>query len=301
MYTEIASNKWKSIALLFGFLLFVIGLGWLISYVRGEPSILIFAVVLAVGQSFTSYFFADSIALAVSGAQEAPRKEPYLTLHREVENLAITAGLPKPRVYVINDPAPNAFATGRDPQHAAIAVTTGLLERLDKPELEGVIAHELSHVGNYDIRVMTMVVVLVGVVSILSDFFLRSLWWGGGRRSNRDNDSGQGVLLVLGIVAAILAPLAATLIQLAVSRKREFLADATGSLMTRYPEGLARALEKISSDPHSLQHVSSATNHLYIENPLPSEQEESFFVRIFSTHPPIAERIKRLREMGHHS
>ena len=301
MYTEIATNKWKSVGLLFGFLLFVIGFGWLLSAYYGNPSILIVAVVLAVGQAFASYYFADSIALAVSGAQEAPRKEPFITLHREVENLAITAGLPKPRVYVIDDPAPNAFATGRDPQHAAIAVTTGLLERLDKAELEGVIAHELSHVGNYDIRVMTMVVVLVGVVSILSDFFLRSLWWGGGRRSNRDNDNGQGVLLILGIVAAILAPLAATLIQLAVSRKREFLADATGSLMTRYPEGLARALEKIAASPNQLQHVSSATNHLYIENPLPAEQEASFFVRIFSTHPPVAERIKRLREMGHHS
>lgn len=297
MYTEIASNKWKSIGLLLVFLLFVIGFGWLLSAYYGNPSILVIAVVIAIGQAFVSYFWSDSIALAVSGAEEAPRKEPFLTLHREVENLAITAGLPKPRVYVIDDPAPNAFATGRDPKHAAIAVTTGLLDRLDKTELEGVIAHELSHVGNYDIRVMTMVVVLVGVVSLLSDFFLRSLWWGGGRRSSRDNNDSQGVLLLLGIVAAIIAPLAATMIQLAVSRKREFLADATGSLMTRYPEGLASALEKISSDPNKLQHVSSATNHLYIENPLGADQEESFFVRIFSTHPPVAERIKRLRAM----
>ena len=295
MYTEIASNKWKSVGLLAGFLLFVIGLGWGISLYYGEPSILIVAVVISVGQAVASYFFADSIALSMSGAQEAPRKEPFLTLHREVENLAITAGLPKPRVYVIHDPAPNAFATGRDPEHAAIAVTTGLLERLNKTELEGVIAHELSHIGNYDIRVMTMVVVLVGVVSLLSDFFLRSLWWGGNRRE-RNSDGNQFMLLAI-VIAAVLAPLAATLIQLAVSRKREYLADATGSLMTRYPEGLASALEKIATSPHKLQHLSSATNHLYIENPLTEDEEASFFVRIFSTHPPVKERIKRLRAM----
>lgn len=295
MYTEISSNKWKSAGLLLGFLVFVIGLGWGVSLYYGEPSFLIVAVVVAVGQAFASYFFADSIALSMSGAVEAPRKEPFMTLHREVENLAITAGLPKPRVYVINDPAPNAFATGRDPQHAAIAVTTGLLERLNKTELEGVIAHELSHIGNYDIRVMTMVVVLVGVVSLLSDFFLRSLWWGGDRR--RNNDGGGQLMLIALVVAAFLAPLAATLIQLAVSRKREFLADATGSLMTRYPEGLASALEKIAASPHKLQHLSSATNHLFIENPLTEDEESGFFVRIFSTHPPVKERVKRLRAM----
>jgi heat shock protein HtpX len=296
MYTEIASNKWKSVSLLLGFLLFVIGFGWLLSIYYGNSSILVIAVAIAVGQAFASYFWSDSIALSMSGAQEAPRKEPFLTLHREVENLAITAGLPKPRVYVIDDSAPNAFATGRDPQHAAIAVTTGLLDKLDKNELEGVIAHELSHIGNYDIRVMTIVVVLVGVVSLLADFFLRSLWWGGNRR-DRNNDSGNQFMLIALVVAAVLAPLAATLIQLAVSRKREFLADATGSLMTRYPEGLASALEKISAHPQELKHMSSATNHLYIENPLPEEKEQSFFVRIFSTHPPVAERIKRLRAM----
>lgn len=296
MYTEISSNKWRSVALMGGFLVFVIALGWLLSYSLNDAIILPIAVGVAIVQAFVGYFWSDSIALGIAGAKEAPRKEPYLTLHREIENLAITAGLPKPKVYVIEDPAPNAFATGRDPQHASIAVTTGLLGKLNKTELEGVLAHELSHIGNYDIRVMTIVVVLVGVVSLLSDFFLRSLWWGGGRRSNERSD-GQGIMLVIGIAAALLAPLAATLIQLAVSRKREFLADATGSLMTRYPEGLASALEKISADPHKLQHLSSATNHLYIENPLPAEEEESFFVKIFSTHPPAKERIKRLRAM----
>ena len=207
--------------------------------------------------------------------------------------------MPKPRVYVINDPAPNAFATGRDPQHAAIAVTTGLMDRLDKAELEGVIAHELSHVGNYDIRVMTIVVVLAGVVTLLTDLFLRSMWFGGGRRSNRSNDEGGQILMILGIVALILAPIAASLIQLAVSRKREYLADASGALLTRYPEGLARALEKISQDTNQLQHVSSSTNHLYIGDPI--KTKESWLTNLFSTHPPIADRVKRLREMTSHS
>ncbi|MBI4032138.1 M48 family metalloprotease [Candidatus Berkelbacteria bacterium] len=294
MYTEIASNKTKTILLLTGFLVLVIGLGWAISLYYGEPWILYVAVGFSVIQALVGYFQSDKVALAISGAQEAPRKEPFLTLHREVENLAITAGLPKPKVYVINDPAPNAFATGRDPEHASIAVTTGLLERLNKTELEGVIAHELSHVGNYDIRVMTITVVLVGVISLVADFFLRSLWWGG---DNRERGNNQLALIAM-VVAAILAPIAATLIQLAVSRKREYLADATGALMTRYPDGLASALQKIAKTPHTLKHLSSATNHLYIENPL-SEQEEqqNWFATLFSTHPPVADRIKRLKAM----
>ncbi len=297
MYTEIGANKTKSVALIVGFLVFVIALGWLISAYYGNPAILYVATAIAIVQAFVGYFYSDSVALAASGAEAAPRQR-FIELHRLVENIAITAGVPKPRVYIINDPAPNAFATGRDPAHAAIAVTTGLLQRLEKVELEGVIAHELSHVGNYDIRVMTMVVVLVGVVSFVADFFLRSLWWGGDRR---DRDGGNQLLLIAAIIAAILAPLAATLIQLAVSRKREFLADATGSLLTRYPEGLARALVKIASDPHKLERLSSATNHLYIENPLPADEERNWFVQLFSTHPPVAERVKRLRAMGHHS
>ncbi len=295
MYTEIANNKRKSILLIGVFLVLVIALGWGISWYYGDQTILYIAVAIAVGQAFASYYWADSIALGISGAQEAPRKAPFLDLHRAVENLAITAGLPKPRVYVIDDPAPNAFATGRDPKHAAIAVTTGLLQKLDKTELEGVIAHELSHIGNYDIRVMTIVVVLVGVISLVADFFLRSLWWGG---RGRDRGEGNQLMLIAVIVAAILAPIAATLIQLAVSRKREYLADATGALLTRYPDGLAKALEKIAKTPHTVKHLSSSTNHLYIENPL-SEQEEkqNWFATIFSTHPPVQDRIKRLRSM----
>lgn len=294
MYTEISSNKTKTVLLIGGFLVFVILFGWLLAQYYGDPAILWIAAGIAIVQAITSYYYSDRVALSLAGATEAPRKEPFLTLHREVENLAIAAGLPTPRVYVIDDPAPNAFATGRDPQHAAVAVTTGLLQRLDKTELEGVLAHELSHVGNYDIRVMTVVVVLVGVISLVADFFLRSLWW---RGDDRDRGGNQFMLIAL-VAAAILAPIAATLIQLAVSRKREYLADATGALLTRYPEGLASALQKIAKAPTSLRRLSSSTNHLYIENPL-SEQEEkqNWFATIFSTHPPVGDRIKRLRGM----
>ncbi len=277
------------------FLIFVIGLGYLLSYLFDNYFILVIAVIIAVVQSLVSYYYSDSITLAISQAKEAPRKEPFLELHRLVENLAITAGLPKPRIYVIDDSAPNAFATGRDPKHAAIAVTTGLLDKLDKVELEGVIAHELSHDGNYDIRLMTIVVVLVGVVALLSDFFLRYLWFGGGRRRS-DGDGGgqlQLILLIVGIALAILAPLAATLIQLAISRKREYLADASGALLTRYPEGLASALEKISQDPEPLEVANRATAHLYIASPFKGRNVSA----LFSTHPPVEDRIKRLRAM----
>ncbi|OGD56249.1 zinc metalloprotease HtpX [Candidatus Berkelbacteria bacterium RBG_13_40_8] len=294
MYKEIDSNKRRTVLLMGLFLIFVIGLGYLLSYIFDNYFILVIAVLIAVIQSLVSYYYSDSITLAISQAKEVPREEPFLELHRLVENLSITAGLPKPRIYVIDDSAPNAFATGRDPKHAAIAVTTGLLDKLDKVELEGVIAHELSHDGNYDIRLMTIVVVLVGVVALLSDFFLRYLWFGGGRR--RDGDGGgqlQLILLIVGIAMAILAPLAATLIQLSISRKREYLADASGALLTRYPEGLASALEKISKDPEKLEVANRATAHLYIESPIKGKNVSS----LFSTHPPVEDRIKRLRAM----
>lgn len=296
MYNEIASNKWKSIALITSFLVLVIGLGWVFSVAFEEPVILPIAVAIAVLQALIGYYKGDKIALAMSGAKIAPRKDPYLTLHREVENIAIASGLPKPKIYVIEDSALNAFATGRTPEKASIAVTTGLLQTLKKRELEGVLAHEMAHIGNYDIRVMTIVVVLVGIVSIMSDFFMRSLWWGGERRS-RDNNNGQAIMLVVAIVAAIIAPIIAVLIQLAVSRKREYLADSTASLITRFPEGLASALETISRDHHHLKRASSATNHLFISNPLKDEEKSSWFANLFSTHPPIQERIRRLRGM----
>jgi len=293
IYTQIDSNKRRTFLLIFLFLIFIIGLGWLMSWVFDLVWILPVAVLWAVFQALISYYYSDQITLAIAGAHKVPRTEPFLALHRIVENLAITAGLPKPSIWLIADPAPNAFATGRDPKHSAIAITTGLLDLLDKPELEGVIAHEMSHVGNYDIRLMTIVVVLVGVVALVSDFFLRWSFWGSGRR--RDGDSGQiGLILVLvGIVLAILAPIAATLIQLAISRKREFLADATSALMTRYPEGLVEALEKISHNHQILRHVNRATAHLYIANPFRAKN----IAGLFSTHPPIEERIRALRQM----
>ncbi|MBM2820629.1 MAG: HtpX2, heat shock protein HtpX, heat shock protein HtpX [Candidatus Berkelbacteria bacterium] len=300
MYKEIDSNKRRTALLIGFFLLFIIAFGYVLSWYFGNYLILIIAVIIATVQSLVSYYYSDSITLAVSGAKEMPRKEPFLTLHREVENLSITAGLPKPKIFLINDSAPNAFATGRDPKHASIAVTSGLLEKLNKTELEGVIAHELSHVGNYDIRLMTVVVVLVGIIALASDFFLRWTWFGGGRRRNDGEGGGQLqlILLIIAIAMAILAPLAATLIQLAISRKREYLADASGSLLTRYPEGLASALEKISKDPEPLEVANKATAHLYIESPFKdASQNRGWLAGLFDTHPQVGERIKKLRAM----
>ncbi len=297
MYKQIDSNKRKTALLLALFLIFIIGLGWIFSYTFNAFWILPAAVVFAIFQALISYYYSDQITLAISGAREVPRQESYLKLHRIVENLVITAGLPKPKVCVIPDSAPNAFATGRDPEHSAIAVTTGLLEKLNKSELEGVISHEMSHIGNYDIRLMTIVVVLVGVIALLSDWFLRWSFWGfGGRRRGRDGGQIGLILILVGIVLAILAPIAAYLIQLAVSRKREFLADATGALMTRYPEGLASALGKISQDPHRLKRTTKATAHLYISEPF-KKRDLKGGGSMFATHPPIRERIRLLRGM----
>jgi heat shock protein HtpX len=223
------------------------------------------------------------------------KKEDNPELHRLVENLCITAGLPLPRIYIIEEAQPNAFATGRNAKHAVVAVTRGLLEKLERAELEGVIAHELAHIGNKDMFLQTVVVVLVGVIALLSDFFLRISFWGGGRRRR---ERGGELIMVLGILAAILAPIAATLIKLAISRKREFLADASGALLTRYPEGLARALEKISADPNPLRVANDATAHLYISSPVRGEQKRSWFAKLFMTHPPVEERIKALGKMS---
>jgi len=304
MYKQIDSNKFRTSLLIFVFIIFVIGVGYILSWYFNNQLILVIAVIVALVQSLVSYYYSDSIALAVSGAQEVARKEPFLELHRLVENLSITAGLPKPRIYLINDSAPNAFATGRDPQHAALAVTTGLMDKLNKTELEGVVAHEMSHIGNYDIRLMTVVVVLVGVVALLSDFFMRWTWFGGGRRNNDSNSEGggqlQAIILIVAIVLAILAPIIATMIQLAISRKREFLADASGALLTRYPEGLASALEKISKDREPLEVANKATAHLYISSPFKDKDDEGgrgWLAGMFETHPPVEERVKRLREM----
>ena len=245
--------------------------------------------------TFASYYYSDKMILGMSGAKQI-KKRDNPQLFRIVENLCIGAGIPMPKIYIIEDSAPNAFATGRDPKHSVVCVTTGILEKLNKAELEGVIAHELSHVQNYDIRLMSIVVILVGLVALLADFFMRSLWYGGGRR-DRERDNAQGIFLAIGIVLAILSPIIATLIQLAVSRKREFLADASGALLTRYPEGLASALQKIAKDKEPLEAANNATAHLYIANPFKGKISGSWFANLFNTHPPIEERIKILRSM----
>ena len=298
MYSNIAANKRNSILLIIGFVLVVTGLGYVFSRALGTSTWLYVAVIFSLGYSFVSYFYSADIVLAASRAQEVEKADAP-ELYRIVENLSITAGLPMPKVYIIDDAAPNAFATGRDPQHAVVAATSGILQVLDKSELEGVIAHELSHVGNYDIRLMSLVAVMVSVIVLLSDWFARFSFWGGGRRSNNNNDDSQGIFMVIGIVLAILAPLIGTLIQLAVSRQREYLADASGALLTRYPDGLASALEKISADTRPLTEANKATANLYIVNPFRENVDGGggWVAGLFSTHPPIAERIQRLRDL----
>ena len=291
LYTQKDKNIRRTWMLITFFLVFVIALGWVFSYQFNSPIILIIAVIFSTVTSFTSYWYSDKIVLAMSHAQEVKHSENP-DLYHLVENLCITAGLPLPKIYIINESAPNAFATGRDPEHAVIAVTSGLLEKLDRSELEGVLAHELSHIGNRDILLQTVVVILVGLVALLSDWFLR--WSFFGRKSN-DRDSGQlgTIMAVIGIVLAILSPLIAILIQMSVSRKREFLADASGALLTRYPEGLAKALEKISQDQTQLKVANKATAHMYITNPFRGKK----ISKMFMTHPPIEERVKSLRGM----
>lgn len=272
----------------------LVGLGWLFSQAYGDVTFLyVFATVSVVGNIF-AYWFSDRIALAVSGAKAVSREE-NTRLYRIVENLCITAGLPMPGLYVLPGRQINAFATGRNAKHAAVAVTEGALERLDDNELTGVLAHELSHIGNRDILISTIVVVLAGVIAALSHIFLRISAFGG--RSRDDNREGGGALVVIAIVAAILAPIAATLIQLSVSRKREYLADASGALLTRYPEGLANALEKIATDGAALPRATNGTAHMYLSNPFRGAAATSWFTRLFQTHPPIEERIRILRGM----
>lgn len=295
LYTHQDQNVRKTWLLMSMFFVVVIAIAWAFSYILQNPSVLYFGVAFSVGMNIWSYWYSDSLVIKMSGAHPATR-EQYFDLWNAVENLSITAGLPMPALYVIDDASPNAFATGRDKEHAAVAVTTGLLAILNKTELEGVIAHELSHIGNRDILLGTVVVVLVGFIAIMSDMFLRTAGWGGGDR-DRDNRL-QLILMIVGVVLAILAPLIAKLIQLAISRKREFLADASGALLTRYPEGLASALEKISSYPVGLQRVNTAMAHLYISNPLKDGKSMSFVTKMFATHPPAEERIAALRGMA---
>ena len=291
LYTHQDSNIWKTWALMGIFFAIVVGFGYVISLYYGNPSLLFIAVIIAVLTNIFSYWYSDKLVLAISGAKPAEEAQ-YRELHRVVENLAITAGLPKPRLYVIDDPAPNAFATGRNKEHAVVAVTTGLLQMMEKAELEGIIAHELSHIGNRDMLVMTVVVGLAGFVTLLSDFFLRMSLFGG--RNNRDNKAGA-IMAVIAIVLAILAPIIATLIRLAVSRKREFLADASGALLTRYPEALASALAKLGSYKAPMQKANHATAHLFISNPFGAQALKGVGA-LFMTHPPIEERIRALTD-----
>jgi len=302
MYQEIARNKRKTILLIGFFLIIISAIGYITGlYLDLGYGPLALAVIISIIMSLVSYFSGDKVALAMSGAKQIDAQQNPYVFHL-VENLAITAGVPMPKVYLINDTAMNAFATGRDPQHASIAVTTGLVQALENEELEGVIAHELSHIKNLDIRVMTVAIICVGIIALLADWMMRGYFWGGNRRSSNDNKGAGGVLIIIGLVLAILAPIFAQLLQLAISRKREYLADASGSLLTRYPEGLARALEKIShSQP--MRQVNRATAHLFISEPGLNGSGEKSTVKIgklaslFSTHPPIAERVAKLRGM----
>ncbi len=291
LYAERASNIRRTWALVLGFLIVVIAVGYAISWYYDNSFILFIAVIIAVATNFYAYWASDKLVLSLNHARPASREE-FFDFYTVTENLAIAAGLPKPKLYVIDDPAPNAFATGRDEKHAVVCATTGLLAMMTRPELEGVVAHELSHIRNHDMLLMTVAVVLAGFVAIVADIFLRISFWGGDRRDS----NGNGLLMILAIVGIVLAPLAAKLIELAVSRRREYLADASGALLTRYPEGLASALEKIGGYTAPMQHASLATAHLFIGDPFGAKSGGSsgWVERLFSTHPPIPDRIKAL-------
>ena len=297
IYAQRSSNIRRTWMLILGFLIVVIAVGYGISWYYGNPAVLYAAVAVAVATNFYAYWASDKLVLSLNRARPASREE-FFDFYTVTENLAITAGLPMPKLYVIDDPAPNAFATGRDEKHAVVCATTGLLSMLSRTELEGVIAHELSHVKNRDILVMTVAVVLAGFVALAANIFLRMSFWGGGRRD--DDRGGNAIFMVLAIVGIILAPLAAKLIELAISRRREFLADASGVLLTRYPEGLASALEKLGSYQAPLRHANLATAHLFINDPFGAKGEgsASWIEKLFSTHPPIADRIKALLGTG---
>jgi heat shock protein HtpX len=296
LYNIADSNVRKTWFLITFFLVFVILIGWIFSHALNSQAILYFAVVFSVLTSISSYWYSDKIVLMTTGAKPIEKKDNP-ELYRIVENLCITAGLPVPQIYILNEAQPNAFATGRDEKHAVLAVTKGLLGKLEKSELEGVIAHELSHIKNKDMLLMTVAVVLAGVISVAADFFMRMTFWGGNKDNDNDNSNSNVIFLVLGIAAAILAPIAASLIQLAISRNREFLADASGALLTRYPEGLASALEKIAADGSQLRTANSSNAHLFISSPFRGKETKSWFNKLFLTHPPVEERLANLRGM----
>ncbi len=301
LYTHSDSNKRKTWFLMTFFFVLVILVGYVFSQALESSIILYIAVAISIISGFVSYWWSDKIVLSMSNAKEL-KFEDNKELYRIVENLCIAGGLKMPKIYIINDSSPNAFATGRDEEHAVVAVTTGLLAKLERSELEGVIAHELSHIGNRDILLATIVTVLVGTIVLLADWFARWQFFGRSGRSGDGNNRSQGIIMIVAIVLAILAPIFAYLMQFAISRKREFLADAEGALLTRYPEGLAKALEKISSNQKPLEAANRATAHLYISSPFKTDtsggdQKVGFFKKAFMTHPPIAERVKALRGM----
>lgn len=299
IYENVARNKRNSTLVILLFILFVTGVVYVFSRAMGYGlSVAGYALVFSGIMSFLSYYYSDSIILTLSGARPANRKKDF-NFYTVTENLCLASRMPKPRLYVIEDTAMNAFATGRDPKHAVVCATTGILSKLNRTELEGVIAHELSHVRNYDIRLMSIVTVLVGLVALLADWFLRMSAFGGGRkRDGEGSGQMQAVFMVVGLVLALLSPLIAQLIQLAISRKREFLADASGVALTKYPEGLASALEKLNHDREPLEAANKATAHLYIVNPLKNRKDAiGWFAGLFNTHPPVAERIRALRSM----
>jgi heat shock protein HtpX len=301
MFEQIRSNKRRSALLIASFVLILVLVGALIGWLIGNgPVFTIIALVISGAIAFGSYWKADKIALAVSRAKPAPPDE-YARLHNLVEGLCIAGGLPKPGVYIIDDPAPNAFATGRNPQHAAIAVTTGLLEKMNRVELEGVVAHELSHIRNYDILVSTLAVTLVGAVALMTDLAIRTMWWNGGRVSRSGDQNNQNnPLAIVGFVLLILAPIAAKAMQATISRRRETLADVSACQLTRYPPGLISALEKLKDDTTVTHAASTATAHLWIEQPMSGVGDEGRLAgihRLFDTHPPLDERIALLREL----
>lgn len=298
LYSFKESNIRKTWMLFLVFFAVVIAVGWVFSEAYGNASILVFAVMFSTVMSIASYWYSDKIVLGMTHAEPVDlKKNPEL--YRIVENLSITAGLPMPKIYMVPEQQPNAFATGRNPEHAVIAVTEGLLRRLNRTEIEGVIAHEMSHIGNRDILLSTVAVVLVGFISLLADFFMRSMFWGGGRRRNDNEGGGNGIFMIIGIALAILAPIAVTLMQLAISRRREFLADTSGALLTRYPEGLAEALIKISKDSTPMASANNTLAHLWFDDPYDQKEGHTPFLHsLFLTHPPVEERVRALREMS---
>lgn len=298
VYNQIESNKRKTILVMFGFITFITGITYVFALAQGYDGpgvlgIVGFTLIFTGLINFFSYYYSDKLVMSVSGAKPLSKSENP-QVYNTVENLCIATGSPMPKIYIVEDEAPNAFATGRDPKHASVAVTTGLLKRLDKLELEGVLSHELSHINNYDSRLMTIVVILVGVVAMITDIFFRMSFHS---RDGRDR-KGAAVFVVIALILAILSPIVAEIIKLAISRRREFLADASGALITRHPEGLANALLKISEYPESLKSANTATAHLYIQSPFKGEDSKRWLTNLFSTHPPIEERVKALRGMA---